>query len=120
MNLHIVFFLVSLTLIGFFPMLAEIGYATLIYSCYLTLREWEVVAYIALLAAGIIYGFVHIFAFSNVSLLFYIINLVFYCLALYWAYPAYRDFRKSGGIYGKGKHLLQQEKKLKEELLQSA
>lgn len=38
--LHFVFFVVSLTVIGFLPMLAEIGYAIWCYSCYLTLREW--------------------------------------------------------------------------------
>jgi hypothetical protein len=63
MNLHIVFFLVSLIVIGFFPMIAEIGYITLIYTCYLTLREWEVVIYITVLATGIVYGFINIFAF---------------------------------------------------------
>ncbi len=46
MILHICFFVASLVAIGFLPMIVEIGFALWTFSCYLTLREWEVIGYI--------------------------------------------------------------------------
>ena len=37
---HILTFFVSLVQIGFYSMIAEIGYSAWAYSCFLTLREW--------------------------------------------------------------------------------
>ena len=54
--LHCVFFVVALALVGFRPMLFELALMALSYSCYLHLREWLVVAYLALLGLAIIYG----------------------------------------------------------------
>ena len=61
MVLHIVFFVVSLTAMGFLPMLAEIGFSLWAFSCYLTLREWEVVVYLVALLGSIIYGVLNLF-----------------------------------------------------------
>ena len=97
---HIISFLVSLTVIGFFSMLSEIGYSAWAYSCFLTLREWQVILYLLLLLIGIINGFFNIFAFSTVSLLFYIVTLVFLGFALYFLFFAYKAFRMAGGIHG--------------------
>lgn len=103
-------------------MLAEIGYVTWSYACYLTLREWEVIGHMIFLSLGIVYGFINIFAFEQISLLFYIINLVFYCFALYYVFNAYKDFRRAGGIYGKdGKaRVIEKKKALKQKLVQKA
>ena len=58
---HVIFFMVSLTIIGFLPMLAEIYYVTWLYSTYLTLREWSVIIYLLSLLTGVIYGALHLF-----------------------------------------------------------
>ena len=56
--------------------------------------------YLLLLLIGIINGFLNIFAFSTVSLLFYIVTLVFLGFALYFLFFAYIAFRMAGGIHG--------------------
>ena len=98
--LHVSFFFVCLIIIGFLPMLNELGLACWAYSTFLTLKEWQVILYMLFLFLGIVFGFLNIFAFSTLSLLFYIVNLVYYAFALYFTFISYRNFRKSGGIHG--------------------
>ncbi|CDW88769.1 UNKNOWN [Stylonychia lemnae] len=98
--LHSVFFLVSLTVIGFYSMLMEVAYAVWLYSCYLTLKEWQVVLYIIALFFGFAHGIFNLFQFSDMRLLFYIINLVYYGCALFFIIKNYKDFRVTGGIHG--------------------
>jgi hypothetical protein len=99
--LHVVFFLVSLTLIGFVPMLAAVFYANWAYACYLTLRQWELIVYMLTLVLGVFFGTVHIFYFDRLSLLFYIINLVVNSFAVYFLFNAFKEYRRAGGIKGK-------------------
>ena len=88
---HVLGFLISLTIIGFLSMMCELFYSVWCYSCYLTLRERQIVFYMVTIAFGIIYGFLNVFSstLTTVSLLFYIINLIYYCMALFYCWAAY-------------------------------
>ena len=110
---HTVFFLVSLTVIGFKSMISEIVYGCWAYATYLTLREWQVVIYIFAMCINVIYGVFHLFIYAKINLLFYILNVVFIGLASYFTMMAYRQFRFSGGIHG-GPHASMKEKLLEE------
>jgi hypothetical protein len=98
--LHICFFITALTAIGFKVMLLEIFFVSWVYSCYLTLHEWAIVVYLITLVFGITHGFLSIFAFTDVSLLFFILLLVFYFLSFYGTGTRYLTFRAHGGIHG--------------------
>lgn len=87
-------------MIGFLPMLAEIGYSLWVYSCFLTLREWSVISYCTCLAFGLVFGIMNLFDYANIKILFYLLNEIFYAFALYYTVNAYKDFRFSGGIHG--------------------
>jgi hypothetical protein len=65
------------------------------------LKEYQVVLYIITLFAGVFYGFFNLFKHSDLNLLFYILNLVYYGCALFFLCKAYRNFRMTGGIHGK-------------------
>ena len=99
-TLHILFFFVSLTVIGFLPMISELGLSTWSYSCFLTLREWQVIIYLLLLVVSVVNGIFNVFDFSTVGLLFYIVNLIYLVFALYFCFFAYKSFRMTGGIHG--------------------
>jgi len=52
--------------------------------------------------------------------LFYIINLVIYCFAVYFLFKAFRDYRRAGGLKGDRKSMINKDEKelnLKEKLL---
>ena len=53
--LHFTLVLLSLALIGFKPMVFNLTQVMICYSCYLTLREREVVFYLVVLACQIFY-----------------------------------------------------------------
>ena len=97
---HIVFFIVSLCLIGFIPMMNEVMFICWSYAVYLCLREWEILLYMFALVMSIIYGVYNMVGLTSLSLLFYIINEIFFVFALYYTFRAYREFRYSGGIKG--------------------
>lgn len=125
MILHIFFFIASLTAMGFVPMLSELGFIIWTFSCYLTLREWEIIMYFVALTCGTIYGLLNLFSAKNISLLFYILNEIFYFSALYFGTLAYKDFRMSGGIHGTNGRTRKGDKKkksltLKENLMEQA
>jgi hypothetical protein len=97
---HLVFFLVSLTAIGFKSMLFEIALGLWSYSCHLTLREWQCLLYIVGLLIGILHGLFSIFYFSKINLLFFILNIVLLCIAFWFVCRRYYKFRVAGGIHG--------------------
>ena len=98
--LHIGFFGVSLSLIGFRSMISELLFAMWAYSTFLTLREWQVIMYVIGLFFALVYGIFHLFTYPKYSLLFYIINVIFLGLAFYFVVLAYKNFRYTGGIHG--------------------
>jgi len=78
--------------------------ASIAYSCYLTVREKEIVIYLFLLVIG---SLEDIFSLrkdvlGNLQVLGKIINLVSYCLLLYVVGKCYYSFRHSGGLHGRG------------------
>ena len=50
---------------------------------------------------GICYGFFNLFQHSDLNLLFYILNLIYYGCALFFLAKTYKQFRITGGIHGK-------------------
>lgn len=76
----------------------------------------------AFLVINIFHGIGQVFLFKEYSLLFYIINILFYVGALYYVAFAYKDFRLSGGIHGKEgkKTKTEKQKGLKEQLVDAA
>lgn len=81
-------------------MLSEIAIGVWCYSCFLTLREWQVIIYMIIVLTASIYGLINIFYFDQLNLLLYILNLMFYFIGLYFVLIAYKQFRLSGGIHG--------------------
>ncbi len=67
MLFHMMFFVTSLTAVGFLPMLTELGFVIWTFSCYLTLREWEIILYLVALSCAAIYGLLNLFANKNIS-----------------------------------------------------
>merc|ERR1712224_784312 len=90
---HIIFFVVSLMAIGYSSMISEVAFAILCYSCYLTLREWTIILYWALLFLSIFLGIMNLFEYRNIRILFYILNEIFYGVAIYYVGIKYRKFR---------------------------
>ena len=99
--LNAIFFLASLTTIGFVAMLQNIAFGFWSYSCFLTLKEWQVIIYIIGLFFGIAHGIFSIFQYSQLRLLFFILHLIYLSFALYFTVRAYKNFRVTGGIHGK-------------------
>ena len=93
---HMIFFLLSLAFIGFWPMLSDLLYSCLVYSIYLTLSKWAITFYEITLVGGIIYGILSLFPFTQTAqLLFYVLNLIFYGFALFFVWNANRLYRMS-------------------------
>lgn len=81
-------------------MLTELFFVSWVYTCYLTLHEWAIILYMLTLLLGMTHGFINIFAYKDVSLLFFILLLVFYFLSFYFTGSRYITFRGHGGIHG--------------------
>lgn len=66
------------------------------YSCYLNLQKTYILAYEVFLGFAIIEGLWTLFPYENTwSLLAYIINIVFYMIALFFVYMHNRRYRAS-------------------------
>ena len=78
--------------------------ACIAYSCYLTVREKEIVIYLVLLTIGSFDDMVSLKkdVLGNLQVLGKIINLVTYCLLLYIVGKCYYSFRHAGGLHGRG------------------
>jgi hypothetical protein len=98
--LHMIFSFVSFGFAIISATLTGIALSSWSYSCFLTLREWQIIIYMLFLVFGTIYGILNVFSQPTETLFFYIVNLVFYGFALYFCWLAYKQFRTSGGIYG--------------------
>ena len=104
--LHFTLVLLSLALIGFKPMIFNLAQVMICYSCYLTIREREVVFYLLVLAAQIFYCVTRILGFGEEeqkgtfqSLGNMIIMGVCVLLA-YLVGKAWWDFHSRGGLKG--------------------
>ena len=107
MVLDLIFFVISLAVVGFGPMFYDIMLAVLGYSVYLTLREWVVMLYMF----GKVGAAFHIMFgtsgqnYSNAPLqstqIFgKLANSGFHLMSVYFVGRAYYYFRKNGGIWG--------------------
>ncbi len=102
--LHIILFFFSFAVVGFRPMVMNFLLACIAYSCYLTVREKEIVIYLVLLTIGSFDDMVSLKkdVLGNLQVLGKIINLVTYCLLLYVVGKSYYAFRHAGGLHGRG------------------
>ena len=100
--MHWVLFVFSLCLVGFWPMLYNLGLAAWAYSCYLTLREREIVVYFFFLAAVIVAQIGRYWRGNEGSWqsLSGLVETGLYCLMLYVSARYYYSFRISGGLHG--------------------
>ena len=98
--LHGIFFILSMSMIGFEAMITEILWGCWAYSVYLSLREMMIVIYWITLAMGLMYKFMQLFDFSQLQLLFFILEQVFIGISLYYVGLGYLAYRKSGGVKG--------------------
>lgn len=99
--------MISLTVIGFVSMVIELLYGSWAYSCYLTLNECQMIIYMVALLANTAISLLNMSQVTkqnNIKLLFYIANLFFYILALYFMFMRYKAFRLAGGRMGNSKH----------------
>ena len=99
---HWVLFVFSLCLVGFFPMIYNLLLAAWAYSCYLTLREREVVVYFIFMTAAIVIAIARFFRGNEGSWqsLAGLVDLGVYMLLLYISVKYYYYFRISGGLHG--------------------
>ena len=97
-------FFFCLAVVGFIPMLANFLLSCWSYSCYLTIREKEIVIYLVLLGFGSIQGGLSLMhdVLGNFQVLGKIINLVTYCMLMFIVGKCYYAFRHSGGLRGMG------------------
>jgi len=102
--LHILLFFFSFAVVGFRPMVMNFLLASIAYSCYLTVREKEIIIYLVLLTIGSFDDIVSLKkdVLGNLQVLGKIINLVTYCLLLYVVGKCYYAFRHAGGLHGRG------------------
>ena len=102
-GLHGFMFVLSLCLVGFYPMLYNLLLAAWAYSCYLTLREREIVFYFILVVVASVLELMRLFDENKEGSwqsLGGMAELGLYCLALYISGRYYYVFRISGGLHG--------------------
>lgn len=107
--LHCALVFLCLAMVGFEPMLINLIQACWIYSCFLTLRERQVILYFALLAIQAFYAIYSTlrkqpegYRLSSSQLLGRLICLSVVALIFYTLGRAYYAFRKTGGLHGTG------------------
>ena len=101
--IHVVMFVFCLTMVGFVPMLYNLGLSSWAYSCYLTLREREIIIYFILIVFALIQQIGTYFndkTYGNWQTLGGLVNLGIYALCLYVSARYYAYFRMSGGLRG--------------------
>ena len=54
--LHLIFFILSLSFVGFLPMIEDLLLACIAYSGYLTIKDWVIAGYLVFIVLFIIYG----------------------------------------------------------------
>ena len=94
-----------LAIVGFVPMLLNIGNAAWAYSCYLTLRERELGVYFVILIGQVVYDIYDLFSddkHGNVQVLGHLISAAFVVLTGLYVGRAWYHFRKTGGLRGNG------------------
>ena len=96
-TIHLILFILNLVFVGFYPMLMELGYMTLAFTTYLTLREWLLGIYVISLISGGVYKYSEIALYTSTSLLFYVMEMVFLGLSAIYVGRVWLPFRLKGG-----------------------
>ena len=103
--LHIIFFILSLVFVGFWPMIMNLLLATYCYSCYLTLRVVQIVPYFIFLILAIACAFDDITSppsnakpLTAMQMFGIFIEGVAYSLILFYDARMFWQFYKLGGI----------------------
>ena len=73
-GLHLIQFVISLTFLGFGPMVKELAMAAIAFSGYLNLKRWLIFIYLAVLCAQTINGFYQLFFSPSFLLLDQVLN----------------------------------------------
>ena len=113
--MHIFLFVGCLTLVGFGPMIYNLLQFAWAYSCYLTLREREIVVYFIMLAGFAILETTTIFdkkKEGNWQQLGSMTVVILYCLIGYIVGRTYYFFRITGGLHGRIEGIKQARKPL--------
>ena len=103
--IHTLLYLLCIAIVGFLPMLINIGNAAWAYSCYLTLRERELGVYFFLLIVGVVVDVLALFGDKdqgNVQVLGTLINIAAAVLLGLYVARAWYHFRHTGGLHGNG------------------
>jgi hypothetical protein len=101
--LHIIFFIISIVYIGFESMLSEIFFGCFAYSCYLTLKQPYLFAYIFAMSIAFLHKIFELIYSTKINInnmFFFITSIVYYGLTVYFVLLALLRFRKAGGIHG--------------------
>ena len=100
---HIIFFVVSIVYIGFESMISEIFFGCFAYSCYLTLKQPYIFAYLFAMSIAFlhkIYELLFSLKINVNNMFFFITSIVQYGLIIYFVALSLWKFRKAGGIKG--------------------
>ena len=104
---NLLFFVVSLAMIGFEPMAMNLILATWAYSVYLTMNELSIILYIVFLIGATINGIYWLkendnlaFPLTNSQIMGFGMNMMTHLVSIYYLGRAYYYFRKTGGIKG--------------------
>ena len=95
--LHFGFFITNLVFVGFYPMLMDLGYMTFAFTNYLNIREYMIIIYILTLGSGAWYKLQFDVSVSSTSLLFYVFEIAFLVLSIFYVLRIYLQFRAVGG-----------------------
>ena len=105
---HILFFFISLAIIGFVPMIENLLFSAWVYSLYLTLREWLLLVYIITLPITMYFNIKserqnHLYRQMNsYEVLGWLSLFAYYIFVVCYLIPVYIRFRTKGGIKGPG------------------
>ena len=103
--IHIFLFFFNFIIVGFQAMFMNVILSCITYSCYLTVREKEMIFYLIFLLFEIsqeVYCLRKV-ALGNNQLLGTLVDIVIYFTLLVMVGRTYYGFRQSGGLRGKGK-----------------
>jgi len=108
--MHIVFTIFNLAFVGFIGYLLNLLLTFWCMSIYYTLQQCNIILYLLFLCSAITTGILEdLFGFgeeaaadtrTSVQIIGILVNVVFYCIIVFFVAQSYYSFYKSGGIKG--------------------
>eukprot|EP00347_Sterkiella_histriomuscorum_P000946 403373921 len=95
--IHILFFILSLALLGFLSMIEDLFLGLICFSGYLTLFDWTIAFYLVALALTTLLNFINLFKYQELKLLVYLGSMGFNVIAFLVILRAYWVFERVGG-----------------------